>query len=71
MTQLQLATQLGVTKGAVSQWELGGTQNIKLKTWLKLLEVLHTTAEYLVSGATPASSSGRYKTLKKPPENES
>lgn len=65
MTQAQLAKLVGVTKGAVSQWELGGTQNIKLKTWLKLLEVLHTTAEYLVSGATP-SSTGRYKALKLP-----
>ena len=67
MTQAQLAMAVGVTKAAVSAWELGSTQNIKLKTWLKLLAVLHTTAEYLLEGVTP-SSTGRYKALK-PPSN--
>ena len=71
LTQLELAKECGVTKGAVSQWELGGTQNIKLKSWLKLLATLHTTAEYLVSGETPASSTGRYKAVRKPPDHES
>lgn len=65
LTQQQLAKLCGVTKAAVSAWELGSTQNIKLKTWLKLLAVLHTTAEYLVDGATP-SSTGRYRVLKLP-----
>jgi transcriptional regulator with XRE-family HTH domain len=60
-----LATLVGVTKGAVSQWELGGVKNVKLETFLKLVEVLATTAEYLVSGSTP-SSSGRYRALRKP-----
>ena len=65
LTQAQLAKLVGVTKGAVSQWELGGTKNIKLVTFLKLVEVLHTTHDYLVSGATPGAI-GRYKVLKKP-----
>lgn len=66
LTQLQLAKLCGVTKAAVSAWELGSTQNIKLKTWLRLLAVLHTTAEYLVDGATPSSATGRYRALKQP-----
>lgn len=65
LTQLQLATLVGVTKGAVSQWELGGVKNVKLETFLKLVEVLHTSAEYLVSGETP-SSTGRHRALRKP-----
>lgn len=67
MTQQQLADAVGVTKGAVSQWELGGTKNVKLDTFLKLIAALHTTAEYLVTGPSPASS-GRYRALKKPTE---
>jgi transcriptional regulator with XRE-family HTH domain len=43
-----------VTKSAVSQWEAGATQNIKLKTFLALLEVLGTDYEYLVYGADRA-----------------
>jgi transcriptional regulator with XRE-family HTH domain len=65
MTQLELAEAVGVTKGAVSQWELGGTKNVKLSTFLRLVEVLHTTAEYLVSGQTPAAT-GRYRAVRKP-----
>lgn len=65
LTQAQLAKLVGVTKGAVSQWELGGTKNIKLVIFLKLIEVLHTTADYLVSGATPGAT-GRYRALKDP-----
>jgi DNA-binding XRE family transcriptional regulator len=65
MTQTELAKLVGVTKGAVSQWELGGTKNIKLSTFLKVVEVLHTTTDFLVNGTVP-SSTGRYKTLKKP-----
>jgi transcriptional regulator with XRE-family HTH domain len=70
LTQPALAELCGVTKGAVSQWELGGTQNIKLEPWLKLIAALHTSAEYLLRGETP-SSSGRYKTVKKPPDSGS
>lgn len=65
LTQAQLAKICGVTKAAVSAWELGNTKNIKLEPWLKLLAALHTSAEYLVKGETP-SSSGRYRALRKP-----
>lgn len=49
-TQEQLATKVGVSKSAVSQWEDGSVANIKLKTFLLLLESLQTSYEYLVFG---------------------
>ncbi len=54
LTQEGLGDLVGVTKSAVSQWEAGATQNIKLKTFLTLLEVLRTDYEYLVYGADRA-----------------
>jgi transcriptional regulator with XRE-family HTH domain len=54
LTQEGLGSEVGVTKSAVSQWEAGATQNIKLKTFLTLLEVLRTDYEYLVYGADRA-----------------
>jgi transcriptional regulator with XRE-family HTH domain len=54
LSQEGLGTAVGVTKSAVSQWEAGATQNIKLKTFLALLEVLGTDYEYLVYGADRA-----------------
>ena len=35
---------------AVSQWESGGTANVKLDTFLKLCKALATTPEHLVYG---------------------
>lgn len=52
LSQSQLADQLGVTIGAVSQWEIGTTENIKLATFLKLCDVLVTDPHYLVLGPT-------------------
>jgi transcriptional regulator with XRE-family HTH domain len=66
LSQEQLAQLVGVTKGAVSQWELGGTKNIKLITFQRLLDVLHTSPEYLLFGENRASSSGRFRALKRP-----
>jgi transcriptional regulator with XRE-family HTH domain len=63
-TQEQLGELVGVSKGAVSQWELGGVANIKLKTFLSLCEVLGTTWNYLVLGperTSPAPPSGTRK----------
>lgn len=54
LTQEGLGVAVGVTKSAVSQWEAGATQNIKLKTFLALLEVLGTDHQYLVYGADRA-----------------
>lgn len=60
LTQEQLAKLLSVTKSAVSQWEDGSTKNIKLATFLQLIDVLSTDANYLIWGDTrgPASVRG-------------
>lgn len=61
-TQKQLAAEFkdyGVTvsRAAVSQWESGETENIKLKYFWALLAIFDTTYEYLLFG--PADSRGR------------
>jgi transcriptional regulator with XRE-family HTH domain len=63
MTLKELGDAVGVTKGAVSQWESGGIANIKLPTVLLLCEALGTDLAYLVYGPTrkPVSSSARPK----------
>jgi DNA-binding XRE family transcriptional regulator len=50
LSQSQLAERVGVTAGAVSQWENGNTQNIKIPTYLKLCTELGTTPHYLALG---------------------
>lgn len=49
-SQSELAKKVGVTKSAVSQWELSQTANVKLETFLKLCEVLGARPEYLIFG---------------------
>jgi DNA-binding XRE family transcriptional regulator len=49
-TQQQLGDQVGVSKVAVYQWEVGTTSDIKLKTFLKLVEELGTNPQYLLFG---------------------
>jgi transcriptional regulator with XRE-family HTH domain len=66
-TQGQLAARLTargapVTFSAVSQWERGETENIKLKAFLALVEEFGTTHEYLVHG--PSDPTGRDATGK-------
>lgn len=53
-SQTQLGKLCGVTKGAVSQWELGSTANIKLATFLKLCDALGARPEYLIFGSARA-----------------
>lgn len=68
-TQGQLAARLtargaSVTFSAISQWERGETQNIKLPAFLALVDELGTTHEYLVHGPsepTTRDPTGRFR----------
>ena len=58
-----------VSGNAVSQWERGETQNIKLRLFLALVEELGTTHEYLVHGPSDPSSrdsTGKFRRLRLP-----
>lgn len=59
LSQDRLAETVGVTKGAVSQWENGGTENIRLVTFMALCAALMTDPEYLIFGPsrTPGEAS--------------
>ena len=50
LTQGDLAVQLGITQGAVSQWESGLT-NPTLETLVKIAEVLNCTVDELLKPA--------------------
>jgi transcriptional regulator with XRE-family HTH domain len=54
LTQDQLAKRCGVNKSAVSQWEMGTSENIKLQPFLRLLRTLGVTHEYLLWGSEKA-----------------
>jgi transcriptional regulator with XRE-family HTH domain len=56
LTQAELGKIVGVTKGGVSHWENGVTADIKLATFLKLLEALNTDFEYLLFGSARSPS---------------
>lgn len=56
LSQQDLAKQLGITKGAVSQWEMNRTKNVKNATVLKLCEVLGISLDYLVHGPSRGAS---------------
>jgi transcriptional regulator with XRE-family HTH domain len=63
MTQEQFGKLVGVSKSAVSQWEDGSTKNIKLSTFLLVLEVLHTDANYLIWGLARTPGGGAPRKL--------
>ena len=52
LTQKQLAQLVGVTKGSISQWEVGlvNPRNIKAENMEKLCKVLQKPVEYLLDG---------------------
>lgn len=58
LTQERLGELVGMTKSAVSQWEGGSTKNVKLETFLRLVEILQTDAELLIWGADRVPSPG-------------
>jgi DNA-binding XRE family transcriptional regulator len=62
LTQEQLGDRLGVSKVAVSQWETGGTSNVRLKTFLALVEELGTTPHYLIFGPDNRSHAQKRRT---------
>jgi DNA-binding XRE family transcriptional regulator len=51
MTQTDLAKAVGVSRGAVAQWELGIVANIRLQAFLRLCQVLRTDPQYLLFGS--------------------
>lgn len=57
LTQEQLGKRVGVSKVAVSLWESSQVQNVKLATFLRLCETLHTSPHYLLFG--PEAIAGR------------
>lgn len=71
LTQEQLAKRSGVTKSAVSQWEDGSTKNLKLQTFMLVLEALQTDADYLIFGENRRpggpGASGKARVPKLPP----
>jgi transcriptional regulator with XRE-family HTH domain len=49
LTQTDLAVAIGVTLAAVSAWEIGNSMNLKLQTFLRILDVLGVAEpEYLI-----------------------
>jgi transcriptional regulator with XRE-family HTH domain len=51
LTQTDLALAVGVTQAAVSSWETGNSLNLKLQTFLRILDVLGVAEpEYQIRG---------------------
>lgn len=50
ITQAQIADELGITQGAVSQWEAGAT-NPSLRTISRLATILNCTVDELLRDA--------------------
>ena len=52
MSQTELSKKIGVTKGAVSQWELGHTKDIKTRFFFPLAEALQLDPLELFYGSS-------------------
>lgn len=50
LTQKEVARLVGVTKGAVSQWETGQTKNLEGNNLVRLAKVLKTSPGYILDG---------------------
>lgn len=50
MSQGALARAVGVTRPAVSKWENGDTENLKLSNLIKLCQIFRLTADELIGG---------------------
>lgn len=65
LTQQQLADEIGVTKGLVSQWENDQIEKISHPNWMGLLRVLHTDPDFLEFGPDqprpPVEGAGRWR----------
>lgn len=53
LTQQQIATAVGVSAAAVSQWETGDTKTLKSEYIFKVARALGKSAEWLVTGDGP------------------
>jgi DNA-binding transcriptional regulator YiaG len=58
LTIEQVAKACGVSKSAVSQWELGDSLNIKLYPFMRLLRILEVSYEYLIWGPDEEAPEG-------------
>jgi transcriptional regulator with XRE-family HTH domain len=50
MTQEDLGKRVGVTKGAISQWENGDIKNLRLENLFKLADALGLEARWIATG---------------------
>lgn len=50
MTQQHVADKVGVTRVAVTKWESGQTENLKLGNLMGLCKLLNVSIEYLIQG---------------------
>lgn len=57
LSQKQLGDLLGITEGAISQWENDRVKNVKLETLEVLLKVLGVSLTYLIHGSGRAGRS--------------